>query len=73
MTAEVIDLNLITKVDLPSERILTSALEADLSTVVVIGWDQDNELYFAGSSAYGPENLWLLEMAKTKLIRIGEE
>jgi hypothetical protein len=49
---------------------LNAALEADLDTVLVLGYDKAGNFYFAGSEASGPENVWLCEMGKHKLIQI---
>jgi len=69
MTAEVINLETITRLDLPPERILNAALEAGLQCVVIVGFCEDGEEYFASSIAGGPEVLWHLERAKLKLLR----
>jgi len=61
---------LVTCLPIPVERVLKSALEADLDTVLVIGYDKEGGFYFAGSQASGPENVWLCEMGKHKLIQI---
>lgn len=67
---EVVELDVETLLDLPAERILRRALEADLEGVVVIGWCGDGTRYFASSYAAGPEVLWLLETAKRDLLSI---
>ena len=61
---------LVTSLPIPVERVLNSALTADLDTVLVVGYDKEGNFYFAGSEASGPENVWLLEMGKHKLIQI---
>lgn len=71
MTAEIVNFNGITKLDLPPERVLSSAVAADLDAAIVVGWDKEGEFYFASSYAAGPEVLWLLEIARTKLLKIG--
>lgn len=75
MTAEIIELDNITSLDIPVERVLRKADEADLQSVVVIGYDQNGDEYFASSVAGGPEILWALERAKLRLLRVvdGEE
>jgi hypothetical protein len=60
-----------TRLDIPPNRILTAALAAGLSDVLVIGWDEDGTLYTASSMASGPEALWLLELCRKDLLRIG--
>ena len=69
---EVIEFAGLTRLDIPAERILTKALEADLSHALVLGWDDDGDFYFAGSYGGGPETLWLLELAKKRLMEIGD-
>lgn len=71
MSADVVELNCVTRLDIPSEKVLTSALAKDLDASVVLGWDKSGEFYFASSYAAGPEVLWLLELAKAQLIRTG--
>lgn len=69
MSAEIIELDIVTTHDVPVERILRKASEKDLEGVVAIGWDKEGQFYFASSYADGPEVLWLLEMAKVELFK----
>ena len=69
---EVVELDMVTRLDLPAERYLRRALEADLEAVVVVGYTQDGEEYFASSIADGGEVLWLLERLKKQLLSIGD-
>lgn len=73
MTAEIIELETVTSLDLPPERILRKAVEANLETVIVIGYDGDGNEYFAASSADGGGVVWALERAKMKLLRMADE
>jgi hypothetical protein len=66
----VVFLGVVTTLDVPSQRVLDGAKEASLEDVVVIGWDEGGEFYFASSKANGAEVLWLLEKAKKKLLEI---
>lgn len=68
----VIELSVVTAVDIPIDRILRRAGEANLSQVLVLGYEQDGELYTAASFASGPEMLWMLRMAEKRLIEIGD-
>jgi hypothetical protein len=61
----------VTRLDLPVERVLHGALDNGLSDAVVIGWDKNGDFYFAATYADGANVLWLLELAKTKLIKAG--
>lgn len=69
---DVVNLDVATSLDIPVDRILSAAIEADLETAVVVGWDQDGNIYFASSSGYGPDVLWLLEKAKASLLTADE-
>ncbi len=64
---EVVILDLITSLDIPAERVLSRAIDADITQAIVIGRDKDGDLYFASSVADGAEILWLIERAKLKL------
>lgn len=61
---EVVELPVATLLDLPAERILKRAVEADLRIVIVIGRDQDGELYLAPTTSNLGSLLVLLERAK---------
>lgn len=64
----VIVLPVVTKLDIPADRILDGALEDKLDKVVVLGYDMEGEEYFASSIADGGEVIWLIERAKLKLL-----
>lgn len=49
------------------DLLLRGALNAKLSEVIILGWDEDGELFFSGSSTSKPEILWLLESARMAL------
>jgi hypothetical protein len=68
MSDNVIPLGNITRLDLPTDRVL-DAVKGDCSDgVVVVGFDNDGQLYFASSIADGGSVLWLLEQAKLALL-----
>jgi len=69
LTAKIIDFTGITSLDLDPERVLAKA-QGQLQSVVVIGYDQDGDLYVATSYADGGDMLWALEQAKRKLLEI---
>ena len=60
----------LTKLDIPVDRILEGA-KGKLDSVVILGYDKDEEEYFASSMADGGEVLWLLE--KCKIVLMGME
>jgi hypothetical protein len=63
----VIKFNGKTTLDLPPERILNEAVNADLGEAVVIGWRKDGSFYFASSIADGADVNWLLDRTKKEL------
>ena len=67
MTAEVVDLNCTTCLDVPSEKVLQMAIDADLEGVVIVGWGKDGQEYFASSYACASEAGWALQRGLWKL------
>lgn len=67
--AKVIALNNLTRLDVPAERVLQAALEADLDAVVVIGYDKGGDEHFASSLADGGDVLWLLKRCEQELFK----
>lgn len=61
----------VTRLDIPAERVIGAAAAAGLTNVVVLGYDEDGDEYFASSYASGAEVVWLLERCKFKLMQIG--
>ena len=68
----VIPLGNVTKLDLPTNRILEQAKGTCSDGVVIMGYDDDGELYFASSIADGGSVLWLMEQCKLALLEAGE-
>jgi len=66
--SNVVNLGGATRLDIPAERVLNAALEADLSEVVILGRDQEGNEYFASSIADGADVVWLADRLKFKLI-----
>lgn len=66
--AEILELDLITRLDIPTERVLRGATNIDLEKVVVMGYEADGTIYFASSMADGGDVLWLLEKCKKLLL-----
>jgi hypothetical protein len=67
--AEIVELDMITRLDIPVERILKKALEKGLKNVVLAGFTEDGDEYFASSVADGGAALWLLERCKWRLMK----
>ena len=68
--AKVLPFHGLTKLDIPVDRILEGA-KGKLDSVVILGYDKDEEEYFASSMADGGDVLWLLE--KCKIVLMGME
>ncbi len=66
----IVNLDVVTTLDLSAERVLNAALATDLEAVVIIGYTKDGEEYFATSLADGGEVLWLLERHKLQLLSV---
>lgn len=64
---------IISKLDLPVQRILETALAEGLDTVVICGYTKDGDEYFASSVADGGTTLWLLERMKLMLLREADD
>jgi hypothetical protein len=71
MSDNVVDLNVVTSLDIDPERILRKALGADLKAVVIVGELADGSPFFASSASDGGTALWYLERGKHQLIQIG--
>lgn len=73
MSDNVIELPVVTKLDIPVERVLRKAAEVGLAHVVVVGVTADGDEYFASSVADGGDILWMFERAKLQLLQIGHK
>lgn len=66
----VVEFDGITSLNKPPTRILAKAAGAKLKECVVVGFDEDGGFYFNSSVADGGAVLWLLEMAKKRLLEV---
>lgn len=69
----VVNLNMITRLDIPAERVIHGASEMEFEEVVIIGCTKDGNEYFASNVAAGDKIVWHLERAKYKLLKLVEE
>lgn len=67
MGNKIIPLGNITRLNLPADRVLESAI-GKMEGVVLLGFDKEGKLYCASSYADGGEVMWLLEMGKLQLL-----
>ena len=66
---DVVDFPGPTKVDLPTKTVIEAAEKAELETVIIVGWDKEDELYVAANKSKTGDLLLLLELAKKILLR----
>lgn len=69
----VVNLPVITRLDLDPERVLQAALDEGMTGVVVIGFDADGDEYFASSYANGADVLWLMKRCEKRLLDVVDE
>lgn len=69
--SNVVDLNVITTLDLDPDRLLQKAL-GKMDRVIIIGVDKDGDEYFASSCSDGGTAIWDMERAKLKLMRLAD-
>lgn len=73
MTDNVTDFPGATRLETPVPKILAMAAGAQLESVVVIGWRESGEMYFASSQSDAAEVNWLLDQAKLELLEAGRQ
>lgn len=71
--ADVVRLDMVTRLDIDPICVLDGAMEADLTHVVIAGYRTDGSEYFAASMADGGATLWLIERLKKLLLEIEPE
>ena len=64
----VIYLNEATTDDIPPERVIEAALDANLSVAIVIGRRPDGTIYFASSTGDVKEAHWLVSVVATNIV-----
>lgn len=72
MTADIVSYPGVTRLDCAPENTIKCAVEAKLKDVVIIGFDEDGEFFFASNKADGGDALWLLELARKRLMEAGD-
>ena len=69
MSDNIVNFPGITKAPEPPNQILEKAKDWDLARVLVVGANEAGDLVWGGSFSEAEDILWLLEMAKTELMR----
>ena len=65
--ALIVEFDGITNLDICPDKVLEAAV-GQLETAVVLGWDTEGEVYIASSTGDLKEVLWLIEIAKQKIL-----
>lgn len=68
--SNIIILPVVTTLDIPAERILTQAIEADLKEAMVIGTNKGGVFFFAATFGDGGNVLWLLERTRIEIMKV---
>lgn len=68
MPNKVVPIGGITKLDIPADRVLEAWI-GKLESVVIMGWDKEEEEVFVSSLADGADALWLMERFKLRLLQ----
>lgn len=71
--SNVVRLNVVTTLDLQPDDVLTEAVGQYPGGVFIAGYDADGAIQFSASMADGGEILWLMEVAKARLMKIAGE
>ena len=71
--SNVVDIDCVTFLDIPAEKMLEAAKDANLKHIVIIGEYEDGEEYFTSSTSDCPLALWMLEQAKRALFDMAAE
>lgn len=67
---KVVPFNGSTRLNLPAERVLKAALDAELEDVVIMGKHPDGQYYFASPVADGGTVLWMWEKLKQRMMEV---
>jgi len=67
--ADIIDLPVITKLDINPNKVVEGLSGTEFSHILVLGWDSDDEFFIASNTGKKGENLLLIEEFKLRLIR----
>ena len=68
MSDNVIPIGGITKLDIPPDKILENNM-GKFESIVIMGWDKEENEVYASSIADAGEILWLMERMKIELLK----
>ena len=69
----IVELNCITKLDLPPEKVLSRAIDKDLESVVVVGITKDGDEFFASSMSDGGTAIYWLQRGIWRLNKMADK
>ena len=61
------------EIPIDTSKVIEGALMANLKDVVIVGHDQNGDVYLASSSNNLPNVLWLLEIARFNVVANGPD
>ncbi len=71
--SNVVELGTATRLDIPAEKVLKSALDRDLKSIVIVGIDKDGNEYFASTMADGGDCIYWLQRGIWRLNKIADK
>jgi hypothetical protein len=72
MTSNVVEFSGVTKLDIPPDKLLNSAI-GKLESVLILGYTKEGDEYFASSKADASEPIYFCERAKHRLMKMIDE
>jgi hypothetical protein len=70
---EVVQLDVITKGEVPPQKVVDGIDCENIEHLIVVAFDKNGELEISMSSGEIPINLWMLELAKKRILEASEE
>ncbi len=67
----IVELPVVTTLQSDPQRVLDRVKDLEPKTVVVLAFDKDGDFCFQSSTPDGGDVLWLMELARHKLMKIG--
>jgi hypothetical protein len=66
----IVELKVDSRLDIKAENVLKGALDANLQTVVLIGYDEDGNIYMASSYGHIEDTNMLVDVAKKEVMEL---
>lgn len=68
--SNVVILDVLTKLDIPADRVIKSALEIGYESIAMVGYDKDGDILFSSNLASAEKILWMLEKFRDRLMKM---